>query len=88
MTSSTSTPINATWPLNSDALTTEVSAFDTVTRADAEAMPVELGARAPLAGLAMLRDSFSILGAFGIGKGARLSRERSSELCQLLDGWN
>ena len=74
MTSSTTTPTNATWPLNTDTLAAEISAFETVTRADADAMPVELGARAPLAALAMLRDSLNILSAFSIGKGARLSR--------------
>ena len=86
MTSSTTTPINATWPIQTDALAPE-SAFETVTRADADALPVELGARAPLAGLAMLRDSLNILSAFG-GKNARLSREKSAEMCGLMDGWN
>ena len=87
MTSSTTTPINATWPLQADALAPEVSAFETVTRADADALPVELGARSPLAGLAMLRDSLNILSAFG-GKNARLSREKSAAMCGLMDGWN
>ena len=51
-----------------------------------DAAPVELGVRAPLAGLAMLRDSARILGAFAWGKPARLSHNKSAELCSLMDG--
>ena len=88
MTSSTTNPINNTWPLAADARAADASAFEALTSAEADAMPVELGARAPLAGLAMLRDSVRILGAFSWGKEARLSRNKSAEMCQLMDGWN
>ena len=88
MTSSTSAQINNTWPLPADSLVASESAFEALTSAEADAMPVELGARAPLAGLAMLRDSLNILSAFGWGKEARLSKNKSAEMCNLMNGWN
>ena len=84
MTSSTSAPINASWPLNKEMPTADASSFPAPT----DATPVELGARAPLAALTMLRDSARILGAFAWGKHARLSRNKSAELCALMDGWH
>ena len=84
MTSSTAAPANKSWPLPTDALAAEADSFSS----EADAMPVELGARAPLAALAMLRDCSRILGAFAWGKAGRISNKKSAELCQLMDGWN
>ncbi len=88
MTSSTSAPVNNAWPVATETFSAETSAFEALTCADASAMPVELGARAPLAGLAMLRDSLRILSAFAGVKEGRLSRKQSAQMCELMNGWN
>ena len=80
-----SAPVSAN---SSSPLNTNTADCAAATATQANAPFVELDARAPLAGLAMLRDSVRVLGAFAWGKPARLSHNKSAELCSLMNGWN
>lgn len=88
MTGSPNASPNTTWPLAPDALSSSAARFDASCAAHANETPVNLGIRAPFAALTMMRDSARILSGFAWGKDARISRNKSAEICSLLDGWN
>ncbi len=71
------------WPLSKG--TQSASNFEALTAVEADALPVELSLGTPHAVFALVRDSLNILGAFALGKEARLSRNHSAQLCELMN---
>ena len=85
MTNSDSTSLANIWPLSGDNPGANVSNFEALTTAEADAMPVELGVGTPRAAFALVFDSLNILSAFAWGKEARLARNKSAQLCELMN---
>ena len=85
MPNSNSNSIYNSWSLCNENQSATASNFEALTAAETDAMPVELGMGTAHAALTLIRESLTVLSAFAMGKEARLSRNKSAQLCELMN---